>query len=135
MNNKIILMGLLSFLTSFISCKDNSTFKSVEIDEFETVIKDSTVVLLDVRTPEEFAESHIDKAININVTQVNFNEQALNVLPKNKTIAVYCRSGRRSKKAANELSKIGYRVVELNKGFNSWVNADKKVVNSTEEAL
>ena len=135
MNNKILIMGLFSFLTAFNSCNDTYDFKSVEVDEFATVIQDSTVVLLDVRTAEEYAESHIAHALNLDATQVNFSEEAIQTLPKDRTIAVYCRSGRRSKKAANELTKAGFQVVELNKGFNCWTNAQKSIEKGTEEVL
>ena len=126
-------MGIFSFLTAFCGCKDTPEFKSVEADEFENIISNPSVVLLDVRTADEFAESHIENAVNINVAQVNFSDEALNKLPKNKTIAVYCRSGRRSKMAANELTKLGFQVVELDKGFHSWIDSNKQVVNGTEE--
>ena len=128
-------MGLLCFLTVFCSCEDTYTFKSVETEEFANLIEDSSVVVVDVRTPEEFAEGHIPNAININAAQVEFGKQALNLLPKNKLIAVYCRSGRRSKKASNDLSKLGFQVVELNKGLKSWVSANKDTVASPDEDL
>ncbi len=120
-------MGLLGFLATLFSCNDATNFKSVGVEEFESIIQDTAVVRLDVRTPEEFAEGHIANAINIDVTQVDFKEKVMDKLSKQKLIAVYCRSGRRSKKAANELKKMGFKVVELDKGYTNWTSNGKKI--------
>ena len=75
---------------------------------------------LDVRTLAEYSEGHIAKTININVMDDSFSSMADSLLQKDRPVAVYCRSGKRSKKAAAILSKKGYKVFELDKGFNSW---------------
>ena len=106
-------------LMSFLGCKA-AEFRSVDADTFAQIIEDTTVVRLDVRTANEYAQGHIPGALLIDVTQANFVQKAEQLLPKDKTIALYCRSGRRSKAAAQQLSKQGYQVVELNTGFNSW---------------
>ena len=120
---RILVMGLFGALLGLFSCNAQSSdnaFRSVEVEEFARVIADTAVVRLDVRTPEEFAEGHIDNAINIDVKNDSFESKALSTLPKDKTIALYCRSGRRSKNAAKILSAHGYTVVELNSGYNGW---------------
>ena len=104
---------------SFFGCKA-ADFRSVDADTFAQIIADTSVVRLDVRTANEFAQGHIPNAILIDVTQADFMQKAEQLLPKDKTIALYCRSGRRSKTAAQQLAKHGYQVVELNTGFNSW---------------
>lgn len=116
-------MSLLSAIFGLFSCNaqsPDSAFKSVEVEEFAKVIADTAVIRLDVRTPEEYAEGHIDNAINIDVLNDSFESKAISTLPKDKTIALYCRSGRRSKNAAKILSANGYTVVELNSGYNGW---------------
>ena len=75
-----------------------------------------------MRTAEEYGSGHIENALNIDVKQDDFEKNAINMLPKDKTIAVYCRSGRRSKKAAEILSKNGYNVIELDSGYTGWTN-------------
>ena len=95
-------------------------FQSVDAEHFAQIIEDTTVVRLDVRTDAEYQQGHIPGAILIDVTQSAFIDKAKQQLPKEKTIALYCRSGRRSKTAAQLLAKEGYKVVELNAGFNSW---------------
>ena len=106
-------------LMSFLGCKA-ADFRSVDADTFAHVIEDTTVIRLDVRTANEYAQGHIPNALLIDVTQADFIQKAEQLLPKDKTIALYCRSGRRSKTAAQHLAKHGYQVVELNTGFNSW---------------
>ena len=71
--------------------KSDSAFKSVEVEEFAKVIADTAVVRLDVRTADEYAEGHIDNAINIDVLKDDFESKATATLPKDKTIALYCR--------------------------------------------
>ena len=90
---------------------------------FKECIADTAVVRLDVRTDEEYAEGHIAGAMNIDVLQPDFEQKSKAVLPKNKTIALYCRSGKRSKKAARILSELHYKVVELDGGYMEWKQA------------
>ena len=110
---------ILLCLMSFLGCKA-ADFRSVDAETFAKVIEDTTVVRLDVRTANEYAQGHIPNALLIDVTQADFMQKAEQLLPKDKTIALYCRSGRRSKTAAAQLAKHGYQVIELNTGFNSW---------------
>ncbi len=117
----IILAGLLSCQSS------KPGFRSVSVDEFQHLIADSSVIRLDVRTTKEFDEGHIPNAVNIDVLQPDFLQKALSSLPCKRTIAVNCRSGKRSKKAAELLAKKGYKVVELDTGFNGWLEEGKEV--------
>ena len=86
-------------------------------------IADTSIVRLDVRTAAEFAEGHIAHAINIDVLKDDFEKQALKQLPKGQTIAVNCRSGKRSKTAARILAGHGYKVIELDSGYLGWIKA------------
>lgn len=101
-------------------------------DDFEqTLFADDSkenVILLDVRTPQEFEQGHIKGAINVDVRDKDFKENAAKVLKYNPhrvapTVAVYCRSGVRSVTAANILLKEGYakKVYNLEKGINGWM--------------
>ena len=106
-------------LMSLLGCKA-ADFRSVDAETFAQVIEDTTVIRLDVRTANEYAQGHIPNALLIDITQTDFMQKAKLLLPKEKTIALYCRSGRRSKAAAEQLAQHGYQVIELNTGFNSW---------------
>lgn len=113
------LIGLLGI--SFGSCSQ-TPFKSVDTDEFKKIIAQENVQLVDVRTEQEFIEGHIANAMNIDVKQDNFMEQAKEVLNPEKVVAVYCRSGRRSADAASRLVKEGFQVVDLKGGIIAWTN-------------
>ena len=110
---------------SFLGCKA-ADFRSVDAETFAKVIEETTVVRLDVRTANEYAQAHIPGALLIDVTQADFMQKAEQLLHKDKTIALYCRSGRRSKNAAMQLAQQGYQVIELNTGFNSWTGKIEK---------
>ena len=115
------MLGLLTTFCALMGCQpDGAIYQSVDVATFAEIIQDSNVVLLDVRTQSEYEAGHIPNAILIDVTQDDFLPKCKQQLPLNKTIALYCRSGNRSKKAAQILSQEKYKVVELNTGFNSW---------------
>jgi rhodanese-related sulfurtransferase len=124
-----LMMGFITLLGSLFGCQaQNAKFQSLSVDSFAQFIADTAVVRLDVRTASEYAAGHIEKALNIDVLKSSFKDNALKTLPKDKTIAVYCRSGHRSKRAASILSENGYKVVDLDGGFNGWNTAGKKIV-------
>ena len=91
--------------------------------EFQLEISSPNVYLLDVRTPEEYAEAHLAGAHNLDVTQDDFESKAIASLPKDKTIAVYCRSGKRSAMAADKLEDAGFHVINLEGGITAWSEA------------
>ena len=123
------IMFFSALLCNLLGCTaQQQKFESLDTEAFEQVIADTSVVRLDVRTLDEYASGHIAKAIHIDVTQDDFETRATSLLPKDKTIAVYCRSGRRSKKAAGILVENGYKVIELSDGFTGWTNAGKETV-------
>ena len=106
--------------TQISSCNSNDNITSVSASEFDKEIKANSVQLLDVRTPQEYAEGHIDGASNINIQSDDFQQRAEKELSKDSTILVYCRSGRRSMEAAEMLTKLGYKVVNLKGGIIEW---------------
>ena len=110
-------------------------YQSIGLDEFETAIADSNVIVIDVRTPQEYHESHIAGAVNIDWKAGHFAEDVAAILPdKNQTIAVYCIHARRSKMAAECLYEQGYRhIIELAPGFEGWLNAGKPFTEGEKE--
>ena len=96
-------------------------FKSYDVERFEKLIQNKDVMLVDVRTPEEHQAGAIEGTVlNLNVRSATFFTD-YKQLPKDKTIAVYCKGGGRSKQVAGVLAGNGYRVVELNVGYEGWV--------------
>ncbi|WP_289754060.1 rhodanese-like domain-containing protein [Bacteroides acidifaciens] len=121
-----LAVGIFLFLSSFFSCQQKGDFQSMDVEDFDTLIQNEDIQRLDVRTLAEYSEGHIAKTININVMDDSFAAMADSLLQKDKPVAVYCRSGKRSKKAAAILSAKGYKVFDLDKGFNSWQEAGKE---------
>ena len=124
---RIILTLVMCFSFSWLFGQTNNV-KTVSADEFEELIADTNVVVLDVRTEAEHAEGFIPGThYNIDVLEEAFTKIATETLPKDKPIALYCRSGNRSKSAARILAENGYQVVELGTGFRGWQSAGKEI--------
>lgn len=125
---KNIFLTFATMILGLAGCTAQSDkFTSINVTEFEKVTTDANVILLDVRTALEYREGHLSGAINADVLRDDFLAQASLMLPKDKTVALYCRSGKRSKKAAQILSDNGYKVIELSTGYNGWTQAGKEV--------
>ena len=105
-----------------------AAFSNVGVDEFQTFIANPVVQLLDVRTRDEFDEGHIAGATLVDVNDSTFVEQAMAVIDKQRPVAVYCRSGRRSTRAANLLTSQGCQVTNLAGGVMAWQDAGKALV-------
>lgn len=119
---------MMSFSIFNLFGQSSQTFKSVDVAEFAQAVADASYVVLDVRTPEEYAAGHIPGThLNIDVLDESFTRKALKQLPKDKAVALYCRSGNRSKRAAQILSDNGYRVLELASGFRGWAAKGREV--------
>lgn len=112
------IMTLFTALCSLFGCQ-SSGFKTVNAEEFARTIAQPEVQLVDVRTANEFAEGHLPDAVNMDVTADAFASQ-ITSLDKEQPVAIYCRSGRRSKLAAKQMAAAGYQVTELDGGIGSW---------------
>ena len=120
---KIAARGnLLEQRNDSVKAKEYSQIYKVVMDIFDKMV---AILGDEVMELDEFSEifeaGHIAEALNIDVLKDDFESKAVAVLPKNKTIAVNCRSGRRSKNAAKILVKNGFTVIELDAGYNDWV--------------
>ena len=101
-------------LTACGSASSESSFQQISMDTAITqMAEEDNFILLDVRTPEEFADGHIPGAINIPNESIGEND--ITELPdKEQRIYVYCRSGNRSKQASAKLVNLGYtNVIEI----------------------
>ena len=121
---KIITILLLLLITALTGCAEpsgqSSGYQQIAMEEAVSMMKEANdYIILDVRTPEEFAEKHIPDAINIPNETIGTEEIA--ALPdKEQLILVYCRSGNRSKQASEKLAALGYtNIVEFG-GINDW---------------
>ncbi|MDE6022613.1 MAG: rhodanese-like domain-containing protein [Muribaculaceae bacterium] len=117
-----ILIAMLGLNNGCVSAQNNN-YADVDVVGFAKLLQSDNVQLLDVRTPEEFAEGHIKGAMNIDIYNKDFIDVAEKTLDKTKPVAVYCRSGRRSADAAGLLSEKGYKVTNLEGGILAWDKA------------
>ena len=119
------LIPILLSALMFTGCagtgnNQTNTYRQISMDEAVTMMAQETgYIILDVRRPDEFAAGHIPNAINVPNETIGTAE--LPELPdKDQLIMVYCRSGRRSKEAAEKLVKLGYtNIVEFG-GILDW---------------
>jgi phage shock protein E len=100
----------------------------VGVAEFANVIASPDVTIVDVRTPQEFAEGHIEGAVNIPVELPDFMDRVSELDPSG-TYAVYCRSGNRSQPAVAGMSSVGITsIFELESGTTGWTSEGQPLV-------
>ena len=110
------LLGVTGLVAGCSSSSGSAAITNVAANEFVTAMAEPGTVIVDVRTPAEFAAGHVDGAINIDVEGGDFANQIAG-LPKDSTYAVYCRSGRRSAIAADQMASAGFSsIVNLQGG-------------------
>lgn len=98
--------------------------------DFSTMTQKAGVVTLDVRTPGEFSQGHIQGAMNIDVESSAFDSEIAK-LDKTKTYAVYCHSGRRSGIATQTMAKMGFKhLYNLENGLADWMSQGMMTVTS-----
>ena len=103
-------------------------FRNVDVAEWEKLRKDSQVVVLDVRTAEEFADGHMPGAINLDIRGGKFAE-TLAGLDKTKTYLVHCAVGGRSAKACGQMDSLKFeKVLNLSGGITAWEAAGHQPV-------
>ena len=121
MKFRALLFLLVSFVITSCTGQASKNVKLVEVKEFaEKVNTTQNPQILDVRTPAEYTEAHIENALNIDWLGDSFVVDA-EKLDKTKPVYVYCKSGGRSKKATAKLEELGFKnIYELDGGFMKW---------------
>lgn len=103
-------------------------FKSVSPQEASTLMKSNEkITLLDVRTPEEFAQEHIEGAISLPLQTLENNLGTI-ADAKNQKLIVYCHSGNRSVVASRILAKNGFKPLNMQGGITAWKESGLSVV-------
>lgn len=98
---------------------NNTEYKKINAEEAKAMIDREDVIILDVRTQEEYDSGHIENAVLLPVTEIA--DKAEEILPdKDAKILIYCRSGNRSATASKDLIRMGYTNVYDFGGINSW---------------
>jgi phage shock protein E len=107
---------------------NNRGIKHMNVENAQELVKDLAVTILDVRSPEEFAQGHLQKARLIPVGEIANRIGELSSL-KDKKILVYCHAGNRSAVASRILMKNGFTSVEnLDGGITAWTARGNKIV-------
>jgi phage shock protein E len=111
------LCTLLAFIVVFSAAIARGDVTTAEAAK---MMKKSSTIVVDVRTPAEYADGHMRGARLMDFYAKDFWTQVV-TLPKDATIVVYCKSGRRSKETETKLASMGYsHVVNMLGGFDAW---------------
>ncbi len=121
----LFLALMLISLSTFAQTVEKDSIQVLTIAQFEKMSSKKKAMVVDVRTPEEVSEGHLSGALNINFLGENFANEIQN-LDKKKTYLLYCRSGSRTRKAADLMQKSGFKhVYMLEGGITAWKEAGK----------
>lgn len=123
MKKKALLLGIIISAIGFCltACGGSKTvFKTVDAASATSIAAKKNIIVLDVRTPEEFATGHLPKAVNIDFLNQSFTDN-INKLDKKKKYLVYCRSGHRSTQAVEVMKEQDFKnVTNMLGGFSQW---------------
>lgn len=124
------LIALIGSILLLAGCSSTSSAIDLSVTEFSSKVAEAGVITLDVRTPGEYAEGHLEGAQLIDFQSGNF-ENEISPLDKNATYAVYCRSGNRSGQAVKVMHDAGFHnLYNLDGGVIDWANAGLPLVNN-----
>ena len=130
----IALTTVVAAAFSLLGCASQSQWQNMNPDQFSQVIAGDNIQIVDVRTAAEYSEGHIENAVNIDVTADTFTSIAEHQLDREQPVAVYCRSGNRSKRAIQILSSKGFKTIyHLEGGMKSWTGAGLSTTKSNPE--
>ena len=125
---KSTLLFLLVSSVLFVSCEQKKGSNDTLITPAELNQANKDILLIDVRTPEEYASGHIENAVNIDFYADNFQEQ-IEVLDRSQPVYVYCKKGGRSSNAAQKMKDMGFKsVYDLDGGILQWEKEGFKTV-------
>ncbi len=125
MTRKIYLNGILLAITLLWACSNmQNSSMLLTVDQFYDKLNEmNDAQVVDVRTPEEYAQGHLNKAQNININGSDFDSE-IDKLDKNKPVFVYCLAGSRSASAAARMKAAGFKTIyDMSGGFMKWRSA------------
>jgi rhodanese-related sulfurtransferase len=118
-----------SDFTSNVIRSDFDVVRVVSVSDFNNLLSED-VILIDIRTPQEFVLGNIENATNIDFYSSSFRDD-INALDKNKTYLIYCRSGSRTNEASQIMKSLGFKeVYVLGGGINAWISNDFSVITN-----
>ncbi|NLP57459.1 rhodanese-like domain-containing protein [Lutibacter sp. B1] len=134
MKIKIKLSFLLFISVLAVSCNNAQQSKLIEegvvkiVTPVEFKEKSTNQLIVDIRTPREFVQGHIEGAININYFDKNFSEQ-FSKFDTSKPVFIYCKSGNRTSSASTKISNLGFtQIYDLQGGVNNWIKNRNQII-------
>ncbi len=124
----IAVSALIIYYTQIHLPSTTISFGDVTVEEAKSLVESNvSLIIVDVRTREEYDSSHIEGAILIPVSEL---EGRINELSKEKELLIYCRTGNRSSNSVNILKANGYtKIFHMNDGIIAWIQAGYPTVN------
>lgn len=126
---KLMLFVLVTVLGIGCNTKSQSQSEAIKVltpTEFKE--KSANQTIIDIRTPQEFNQGHIEGAININYYDRNFMDQIAKY-DKNQPIFIYCRSGNRTSPASRKMADFGFtQINDLEGGILYWLKNNNEIV-------
>ena len=130
---KTKLLNLISLFAMLTSCNAQDDIRQMSASEFRDALKsDAAAALLDARSAKEYSDGHLPSAMNIDVLEEEAFVNKAKSLDKAKTWYIYCRSGRRSMRAARLMKDLGYSVVNMEGGITAWEKAQLPVTKAAD---
>ncbi|MBN7812225.1 rhodanese-like domain-containing protein [Algoriphagus sp. H41] len=127
MKTKLLFLFALSLIgtATFAQSAKKDSVNVLSVEQFEKKSSKKNTLIIDVRTPEEVSDGHLAQSINVNFLGEDFAQQ-IEVLNKKTTYLIYCRTGVKSRKAADLMQKTGFKhVYMLEGGITAWKEAGK----------
>jgi phage shock protein E len=122
----VAVLTLIGAAASFAQTSKPAVPK-IDAEQFDKLRQKLDAVVLDVRTPEEFAAGHVPGAVNLSIADPTFRKK-LDALDKSKTYLVHCAKGIRSNRACNMMSSLGLcGLYDYKGGFEDWKKLGKPV--------
>ncbi len=126
---KLTLLVIVTVLGISCNTKSQSQSDAIKVlapTEFKEKLVNQTII--DIRTPQEFSEGHIEGAININYFDDNFLDQIAKY-DKTQPLFIYCRSGNRTSSASKKAADFGFKeIYDLEGGILYWIKNGNEIV-------
>ena len=122
MKTKKFISAIIFAIATMFGCKaqENPNVTRISWDEAKTAMAKKDIVLVDVRTPEEYVAGSVQGAENIDFLGENFKEEFAK-FDKEKPVYIFCQSGNRSEKAGKVLSEMGFEeIYDIESGYLGW---------------
>jgi len=122
MKRNILFLGMLVFFIFSCTAENEGIYEHIDALTFQNAMEKEGALLLDVRTPGEYANTHIPGAELIPLQELEARIDEI-VDYKDQPVLVYCRSGNRSRSAAQILKNQGFKeIYNLNRGIGEWIS-------------